>query len=88
MPGVITWGGLGDGEALGVAGFFAAGRRGFGRGFFLGAVFRFAFAAGIFFMSCPSCCDSPLTFTANTRANTPKTLSPLLQQNQFMISPF
>lgn len=54
MPGVIS--GLGVGDGRGRAARRVAGARRVV--FFLCVVLGFGFAAGILFMSCPSCCDS------------------------------
>jgi hypothetical protein len=71
-------------------GVLLAARRALGRGFFfLGALFAFGFATGIFFMSCPSCCGNALMLTANIRANAPSVRSPFFQlPGRFMFPPF
>ena len=69
MPGVIAGLGVGAGrDARGVAGV----RRVRRVGLFLCVVLGFGFAAGMFFMSCPSCCGNadPLIISISAHTNT------------------
>ena len=69
MPGVITCG-IGVGDGFGGLTLRAETRRArVAALFFFGAVFGFDLLAGfIFDMSCPSCCGTALTLSANTKA--------------------
>ncbi len=81
IPGIISCEGVCEVLGLLLVLLFVAARRGFVRGFFFrGALLAFGiFIPGILLMSCPSCCGSALTLTANIRASALSVRSALLQ---------
>lgn len=81
--------GLAIGDCEGVGDAFSAGVRRLGVvDLFRVVVLGFGFAAGIFFMSCPSCCGNAEALIVNTSVNTKAARHSLRQLiNEFMYSP-
>lgn len=89
MPGTITCG-VGEGEGFGVLTLLAGVRRvRVAVFFFFSALFGFGLLAGfIFDMSCPSCCGTAITLSANTKTNALTTRSAKLKlPDRFMVPP-